>query len=219
MEIKDEDARKKENPLLAADSQDFLDVCERVRRRLDYQASNLVDEFGVFDQDGSKSVKLATLIEGIGIIAQCPIAPHIEKTFTKKLRCLKHRKVNYMRVVSLVFYGHTNTQLQVLSNSSATETQFLEQIRTEMKTANLSSMDMFELFDANGDGYISQEEFSEALDRRMIMFSDSEARDLYSTIKEKCPNGYVNLKSFRTIVFGYLGRDARPLLQKVKNLL
>jgi len=53
----------------------------------------------------------------------------------------------------------------------------------------------------------------------MILLSDLETRDLYSSIKEKCPNGYLNLKSFRTLVFGYLGRDARPLLQRVKNLL
>jgi len=54
LEIKDEEARKKDNPLLAADSHDFLDICEKVRRRLDYQASNLVNEFSVFDQDDSK---------------------------------------------------------------------------------------------------------------------------------------------------------------------
>jgi len=199
---------------------DFKEVCERIKRRMNFSATNLAEEFSILDRDNDKMIPMTIILEAIGYIADTGnLTSHIEEAFVKKLRCLKSRDVNYLRVVSLVFNGHTNPQYQAEASNKAILEDFINQIRIEMNASNMTSSSLFELYDHDGDGVVGFDEFSEAVQRRMITYTSNEIKELYDSLKSKSKNGFLNIISFKAIIFGYMAKDVRPFIFKLKALL
>lgn len=134
-----------------------------------------------------------------------------------RLRLGRYAPVNYMRVVSLIFFGHTSIDRGNEGHLMVIYQGFSKELRNEIKLRKVPSSLLWKEFDTDSTGKVSLEEFKTGVTRRGFYYPIETIEKLYNECGIPKGKGFVDISDFRRLIFGNCVKDIRPLIIKFRN--
>lgn len=194
----------------------MVEICERIRSELDYNSDSLIQSFRALDWNGSHVIKVNEAFE---VLSQRGIYldEASEQIIMQRLRLSSYSPVNYLRVVSLIFFGHTSIDKNNSGHLMNIYQDFSKELRNEIQLRKVPSSQLWLEFDTDSSGRVNLEEFKTGVTRRGFYYPIETIEKLYHECAIPKGKGFVAISDFRRLIFGNCGKDIKPLMIKFRN--
>ena len=196
----------------------FFEILEAIKRRVNYDQGQLLDEFSCYDNQNDEQILLMDCFEIIEELLEEKLSKQFIQQFCDKLLSLKDDLVNYRKIVSLIFTGKTSIKDQFDAINHEIVAEFSQDLQQELVLRGVPSHEFFKYFDTDNDGKISLDEFVTETKEICLQYSEKHLKQIYEKILmnfAKDKNSF-DLKTFQILLYGYLLQDYRPLLNHLK---